>query len=99
MRSNKKEVVNKIVEHIKEYHEEGGLKLFKQNVEAVKYGNMNDYEAIKNLIDGGTFLIYHEDVKNFLNGLGINPDNKEYTDNQSWELYKNLIAREGVKLV
>lgn len=33
-------------------------------------------------------------VENFLNGLGINPENKEYTSQKMWALYGLLIYRE-----
>jgi hypothetical protein len=42
---------------------------------------------------GGSFLIYHGDVKNFLNSLGINPENKEYSDDKSWLLYCHLCGQ------
>ena len=100
MRSTKKEVIEKIQAHILDYYEDReGVEGLKKDIEAVKYGDMNDYNAIKYLVDGGAFDIYHEDVQNFLNKLGINEKGKEYDPAKSWELYKHLIARETLKLL
>ena len=99
MRTTKKEVVQKIQTHILDYYEERGIEGIREDMEAVKYGGMGDYQAIKALVDGGTFDIYHEDVQNFLNKLGINEKGKEYDPAKSWELYKHLIARETLKLL
>lgn len=99
MRSTKKEVIEKIQAHILECYEERGIEGIREDMEAVKYGNMGDYQAIKSLVDGGAFEVYHVDVQNFLNGLGINEEKKEYDTVESWELYKHLIAREALKLL
>jgi hypothetical protein len=40
------------------------------------------------------FEFYDEDIENFLNGLGINPQSKKYTSDQMWNLYSLLIWRE-----
>lgn len=99
MRSTKKEVIQKIQDHILAHYEDRGIEGIREDMEAVKYGDMNDYNAIKYLVDGGAFDIYHEDVQNFLNKLGINEKGKEYDPVKSWELYKHLIARETLKLL
>jgi hypothetical protein len=97
MRSNTKEVINKVQEHIKSYYE--NIEDFKNDMKAVQLENMSDYNAIQELVKGGSFLVYYQDVKDFLNELGINPENKEYEDQKSWELYQHLIARDGEKLI
>ena len=94
MRTNTKIVSNKIQEHILEYYT---IEELKEQVKVFDY-LPTTYHALIEMVQGGCFLIYYEDVKNFLNGLGINPTNKEYDDLKSWDLYKHLIAREGVKL-
>jgi hypothetical protein len=40
------------------------------------------------------FEYYNYAIKEFLNSLGINPENKEYTDKKSVHLYHYLIFRE-----
>ena len=41
-----------------------------------------------------SFEYYYDGVKDFLNGLGINPTNKEYSDSDSIKLYHYLIFKE-----
>lgn len=94
MRTNTKIVSNKIQEHIKEYYT---IEELKEQVKVFDY-LPTTYHAIIELVQGGCFLIYNEDVKDFLNGLGINPEGKKYAPEKSWDLYKHLIAREGEKL-
>ena len=94
MRTNTKIVSNKIQKHILEYYTINELK------EQVKvFDNLpTTYHALQEMVQSGCFLIYYQDVQDFLNGLGINPEGKEYPNEKSWELYKHLIAREGEKL-
>jgi hypothetical protein len=40
------------------------------------------------------FHFYNEDIKDFLNGLGINPQNKTFSSEKSLYLYHYLIFRE-----
>ena len=100
-RAVKEKIRDHILEHYgKDYgYNNEPVEALKSEMEAVRYGNMSDYEAIKEIVDGGKFLIYHHDVKDFLNVIGVNPEGKEYSNDESWELYKHLIAREGVRLI
>lgn len=93
MTTNNKIVKAKIREHINDYYTPSELKA---EVEALKkYTYPTDYHVVKLMVENGCFLCYHNDVKNFLNGLGINPTNKEYDSQKSWELYCHLIARDA----
>ena len=99
MKSNTKEVQTKIMEHIM-FHIDNDLRGFRNNIEAVKYCDIvSDYRAIRELVNGGLFLIYSTDQREFLNSLGINPDNKEYSSEKVYENYQHLIALKGEKLV
>ena len=98
MKTNCKIVQDKVKQHILDQID-NDIPAFIANVEAVKFGGMSTYTAIANNVDGGNFLIYNTDVTDFLNSLGINPDNKEYDNVESWELYKHLIAVNGEKLI
>lgn len=99
MRSNTKAVRSLVKAHILDTIE--SVEELISNLEAV--GGMPEtqttYQQAKYLVEGGSFLVYYQEVKEFLNGLGINPNNKEYTDSQSWDLYRHLIASEIVKIV
>lgn len=64
---------------------------------AIKHHDMSDMQAAREFIEGGSLLCYHSDVKDFLNSLDINPDNREYSNQQSWDLYIELCAREIIK--
>lgn len=57
------------------------------------------YAQGKYMAEGGTFLVYTQDMADFLNSLGINPDNKEYPDNKVFEQYCHLIGRQVAELV
>jgi len=99
MKSTRKEVKEKIREHILDYYDERGVKGLREDMEAVKYGNMGNYQALKRLVEGGNFLIYNQDIEDFLNGLGINPDGKEFSHMDMFNTYSHLIAREGMNLL
>ena len=97
LKTNSNIVRKKVQEHIREYYE--NIDDLKNELDNLKSFNNNSvYQAGVYMVQGGCFLIYHSDIKDFLNGLGINPENKEYTDEKSWELYKHLIAINAERL-
>ena len=59
----------------------------------------NKQERFSDYLNNGVFNfhIYFDDIKEFLNGLGINPEFKEYPDEKSLKLYHYLIFREIFK--
>lgn len=59
----------------------------------------NTQERFSDYLNNGVFNfhIYFYDIKEFLNGLGINPELKEYPDEKSLKLYHYLIFREIFK--
>jgi hypothetical protein len=57
------------------------------------------YAGGKYMAEGGTFLVYYKDQRDFLNGLGINEDGKEFSDNKVFEQYCHLIGRQVAELV
>lgn len=53
-----------------------------------------------NLVDGGQFEIYYDDQRAFLNSLHLNNNsNKEFSDQEVWEMYKLLVSRAIDKLI
>lgn len=104
MTTNNKVVKEMIQKHILEYQTINELR---ENVKALqyprKYNNFvstpSQYDTIVEMVQGGMFLIYNVDIKDFINSLGINPSGKEYDTQKTWDLYKHLIAREGVRLL
>lgn len=100
MKSNCKAVKELVREHIKDYYDPCDLA---EQVAYLMHTNRREcptnYHAVKYMVQGGCFLCYYHDVQNFLNGLGINPENKEYSNEKSWELYCHLIARDAELLI
>lgn len=104
MTTNTKIVRDKVQEHIKEFYTMEELKEnIKHYLQPRNYGTFIStptiYIAISDLVDDGFFLVYTSDVVEFLNSLGINPTNKQYDTQKSWNLYKHLIARECEKML
>jgi len=100
MRTTTKQVKEQIQKHIKEYfsqdygfESDNAVDNIKQQLKSFDY-IPSTYNQAMELVNGGTFLCYHSDIKDFLNGLGINEDKKEYSSEKSWKLYSHLIARE-----
>lgn len=58
-----------------------------------------DYAKGVYMAEGGTFLIYYQDQRDFLDNLDINPNNKEFSDNKVFEQYCHLIGRQVAELV
>lgn len=100
MTTNYKAVKTLVREHIKDYYDPCDLK---EQVEYLIRTNNREcptnYHVVKYMVQGGCFLCYYHHVKDFLNSLGINPENKEYSDEKSWELYCHLLARDAELLI
>lgn len=91
--TNRKEVKEAVRNHIFEYFTPEELL---SQVNAIKcHQYPTNYHCVKYMVEGGSFLIYNNEVVSFLNSLGINPDNKEYDTVKSWKLYCHLIARDA----
>lgn len=105
MRTTTKSVKTAIREHVLEsfgtdygWDNDNEIENLKQQLKSFDY-LPTTYKMAEELVQGGTFLVYYHDVQEFLDGLGINTEGKEYTQQQSWDLYKHLIAREISALV
>jgi len=99
MRTTAKEVKEQLREHVldsftKDYgwDSDDAVSNLKEQLKSFDY-LPTAYAQGRELAMGGTFLIYNIDIQEFLNGLGINPDNKEYDFQDSFDLYVHLIAR------
>lgn len=107
MRTTNKLVIERIQKHIltqfdaEHYDNESDNSPTQNLVEQLdymRYGNRSIYQTALDWVEGGSALIYHIEVKEFLNSLDINPTGTEYTDEKSWKLYCHLVAREMSKL-
>lgn len=95
--SNRKEVREKIQEHIMGNYD--NEQEFIEQMEAMKDNrNLTSYSWGKELAKGGNYLIYNDDMSNFLDELKINPKGKKFNSEKSFEMYTNLIARESDRL-
>lgn len=105
MKAHNKQVVSKLQQHIlegfdpRDFDIETPLQALKLQIEYMKHDHETDYDAGTRYVEGGGYLVYHGEVQEFLNGLGINPDGKEYDEQDSWRLYVHLLAREISELV
>jgi len=106
MRTTAKQVTNVLQSHILEHFgmdygwdTNDQLNNLTEQIISMKHSHESDYQTAYRLVEGGTFLIYYADIKDFLNGLDINSNNKDYDDVDSWTLYCHLLAREIAKLV
>ena len=57
----------------------------------------NPMQAIQNLYQGGTWLIYYPEIQEFLKSIGVD-DGKKHEGYESADLYARMLQRDGVKL-
>lgn len=93
-KSNRKEVSDKIQDHILEYYDSEDD--FIEQMDAMKAPTM--WKAGEELARGGQYLIYNGDMSDFLDGLKINPKGKKFSDEKSFDMYCSLVGRESAKL-
>lgn len=91
-------------EHNPRYNNSGDViqwtpieELVKQ-IDYMRYNERTVYQTALDWVEGGSALIYHGDVNEFLDSLDINTTGKVYDDDKSWRLYCHLVAREMAKL-
>jgi hypothetical protein len=72
----------------------GGLK---RDVEAAS--NPRDPDGAKNIVQGGNFEVYYDDVRKFIDSLGLRKSKPEYNDDETWNLYTQLLSREIKNLI
>lgn len=112
MRTTAKPVIDALRAHILEQFEETAkyedahvwpakvtpLDCLTSQIDYMRYHERTTYQTALDWAEGGSALIYHTEVKEFLNSLGINETNKRFDDDKSWKLYCHLVAREITKL-
>ncbi len=103
-KSTRKEVKNKIQQHIlehftKDYGYEGDQEdAFVSQMDYMRERNENTWQTGKRFAEGGSLLVYTEDMRNFLDDLKINPKGKKFSDEKVFQTYTNLIGREAEDL-
>lgn len=107
MKTNSKLVQQKLFDHIKNEFDaldyENAVTLSEKlriQVNACKdRPNDSDYYAAEKMVEGGTFLISHSDVNEFIESLELNNSGKKYDDLKTWQLYIHLIASRIVDII
>lgn len=90
LKTNSSVVKKKVQDHILTYYNVDELIRELDDLKSSNYDSA--YHAAAHMVQTGTFLYYLDDVREFLNSLGINPENKVYSNEKMWQLYKHLIA-------
>lgn len=93
--SNRKEVSDNIQAHILEYYDNPVD--FMEQMDAMDWLPTR-WRAGEELASGGSYLIYYDDQREFLNSLNINPKGKEFSDDRVFQTYNSLIGRESERL-
>lgn len=93
--SNRKEVSDNIQAHI--------LSHYDNPVDFMEQMDNMDYlptrwHAGEELAKGGSYLIYTDDQRKFLDGLNINPKGKTFGDDKVSSMYNSLVGRESEHL-
>ena len=93
--SNRKEVSDNIQAHILEYYDNPVD--FMEQMDAMDYLPTR-WHAGEELAKGGSYAIYYDDQREFLNSLNINPKGKDFSDDRVFEVYTSLVGRESERL-
>ena len=92
--SNRKEVSENIQAHILEYYD--SPEDFISQMDYMRAPTM--WHAGEELASGGSYLIYYDDQRKFLDDLKINPKGKKFSDDRVFQTYTSLVGRESAKL-
>lgn len=103
--TNRAEVIKSVQEHIIENFDDLDESITSQQafVEQMDYlmgpkSKVKTPEAALDMMcDDGFFLVYNSDIQNFLREIGVD-DGKEHGSDETFDLYKHLIVRDGNKL-
>lgn len=102
LRTNNKVVKNKLVQDVldnfwpKNYGGGTvGLQNLKDQLDAMRYNNRSIYQTALDYVEGGGYLVYHYDCREYLKNLLQETDEEaaRFSDAKVWSLYCNLIAR------
>ena len=106
VRSNTKGVQKALREHIlSRYTDRDDLEglspveALKGDVEAAAGSIEGNPRGEENLVKGGTFEVYHDQVKEFIDSLGLRQSKPEYSSDETWNLYTSLLSREIRNLI
>ena len=67
----------------------------REQIDAMRYGDRSIYRTALDYVEGGSLLVYYDDVREFLKTILEQSDEESarYSDEKVWRLYCHLIAR------
>ncbi len=92
--SNRKEVSENIQAHILDYYDSPDD--FIQQMDNMNAPTM--WHAGERLAKGGSYMVYYDEQREFLDSLKINPKGKRFSDDRVFNTYTSLVGRESAKL-
>lgn len=98
VRSTNKEVVDKIQQHIRDYYENDEDLVRDMDAGADPRYDVTPWKKGERMVESGNMLIANQDMSDTLNSWGLNPSNKEYDSEKSYNTYKSLVGREMGKI-
>lgn len=72
-----------------------GLQNLVDQIDAMRHNDRTIYQTAIDYVEGGSYLVYYYDVKDFLQKLLKETDEERarYSDEKAWHLYCHLVAR------
>jgi len=72
-----------------------GLQNLKDQIDSMRYGNRSIYQTALDYVEGGSYLVYFYDCRDYLKNLLQETDEEanRFTDDKVWRLYCHLMAR------
>lgn len=67
----------------------------REQIDAMRYNNRSIYQTALDYVEGGSFLVYYGDAREFLKVIleETEEEAQRFTDDKVWRLYCHLIAR------
>ena len=67
----------------------------REQIDAMRYGDRSIYQTALDYVEGGSFLVYYDDAREFLKTILEQSDeeSQRYSDEKVWRLYCHLVAR------
>ena len=65
----------------------------REQIDSMRYNNRSTYDTARDLVEGGTFLIYNEDIQNYLKERKI-----KFNEDNFFDVYTDYMAKNIVRL-
>lgn len=95
--SNNAKTIAQVQAHM--IRHQGGKKILYSELTNRSYGP-TVYARVKKMVNGGMFLVYYKDIRDFLNRIGYTKAQLgKMSDERVWDLYIHLLGRDGERFV